>query len=466
MAETVVLVVLDSLRYDVFYEYLREQSSPFLSRFRDSAVEFRGATAAAPWSLPSHASMFTGKYPREHGALRFDTRISDDTPTLVGQLNDRGYATACFSSNEFVSTEYGFGDWDHAPDHYGKALFADAESPTSDESGARKVTDALGQIARSESPLKSLLNATHSQARRAPALVDDGGKAMTEDATAWLRSRSSDEDVFLFCNYMETHVMHKKLSSVAGRLWNVRNANRLAALESTLRDKQLVPDESALATETVQLFREVVADELRYLDRLLARLYRALRDTGRSDDCLFVLCSDHGDGLGEYGFVYHDLGGLTEPLVRVPLLVSHPDIGPDTVDRRVSLSWVYSTVLDFVDQHDGPVLTDSKTYPDLVGSENTGHILDVVDSPDDIHEYYLEDRLAVYRTAEPERKYLKVGDDYTVRRITRDGLDEGDDEPGGEEVVDAFEAENQSATVERFEPNERTQRRLRDLGYM
>lgn len=466
MAETVVLVVLDSLRYDVFYEYLREQSSPFLSRFRDSAVEFRGATAAAPWSLPSHASMFTGKYPREHGALRFDTRISDDTPTLVDQLNDRGYATACFSSNEFVTAEYGFGEWDHAPDHYGKALFDDAESPTSDESGAEKVADALGQVARSETPLKSLLNAIHSQARRAPALVDDGGKAMTEDATAWLRSRSSDEDVFLFCNYMETHDMHKKLNSLAGKLWNIRNMNRLGALESTFRSTDFRPDASVFSGEEIRLFRELVADELRYLDRLLARLYETLRNVGRSDDCLFLLCSDHGDGLGEYGFVYHAFGGLTEPLVRVPLLVSHPNIDPETIEQRVSLSWIYSTVLDFVDQRDGPVLTESETYPGLVGAESTGHLLDVVDSPNDVHEHYRNDRLAVYRVPEPERKYVKIGDECVIRRIERNGLNEADNGPGGDDVIAAFEAEYESTTTESFDLDEQTERRLRDLGYI
>lgn len=466
MTKTVILVVLDSLRYDVFSEYLREQNGPFLPQFRDSAVEFRGGTAAAPWSLPSHASMFTGKYPREHGALRFNTRLSDDTPTLVQKLNDRGYTTACFSSNEFVMPEYGFGNWDHCPDHYGKALFADANSPTSEEAGIRKVTDALGKVARSDKPGKSLLNAVHSQARRVPALVDDGGKAMTEDATTWIRNRASDEDVFLFCNYMETHVMHKKLSSVANKLWNVKNGNRLTMLESNLRSKEFPSNGFTLSAEAVRLYRELVADELRYLDRLLARLYGALRKTNRSDDCLFLLCSDHGDGLGENGFVYHDFGGLTEPLVRVPLLVSHPDVGPETVEQRVSLSWIYSTVLDFADQHDGPVLTDSETYPDFVGAENTGHILDVIDSPEDVPEHYLADRLAVYRTAEPERKCVAIDDDRVIRRVRKDGLDEADDGPGGDEAIDAFESEYESTTVETFEVNDRTERRLRDLGYI
>jgi len=466
MARTVVLVVLDSLRYDVFYDYLRERKSSFLSHFRESSVEFRGATAAAPWSLPSHASMFTGAYPREHGALRFNTRISGDRPTLVQQLSDHDYATACFSANEFVSSEYGFEGWDHRPDHYGQALFADASSPSSDEAGMRKIADALGQVTRSDKPFQSASNAVHSQARRAPALVDDGGGPMTKDAIAWIRDRSDEEDVFLFCNYMETHVMHKKLSNLAGKLWNLKNTKRLAELESKLRSKDLRPDESVLSKEDIQLFHRVAADELRYLDHLLGRLYRALNDAGRTDDCLFVLCSDHGGGLGEYGFVYHDFGGLTEPLVRVPLLVSHPGADPDTVDRRVSLSWIYSTVLDYVGQHNGPVLTDSETCPEFVGAENTRHVIDVVDSPGDVPEYYLKDRLAVYRTSEPERKYVKIGEDYVVRRIETDRLAEEDEGPGGHEVIDTFEAEHEPTTVEEFDLNERTERRLRDLGYI
>lgn len=466
MANTVVLVVLDSLRYDVFYDYLRSQDSPFLSHFQESAVEFNGATATAPWSLPSHASMFTGKYPREHGALRVDTRISNDTSTLIQRLNEQGYTTACFTSNEFVKAEYGFGGWDHQPDPYGRALFTDAHMPISAESGTRKVVDALMQIKQADKPLKSFLNAVHGQARRAPALVDDGGKAMTKDACAWIRDRPDEEDIFLFCNYMETHVMHKKLSSLTHRLWNVKNRKRLTRLESKLRSKDLHPDRTILTKEDVRLFHQVVTDELRYVDHLLARLYEELDDAGRTEECLFILCSDHGDGLGEYGFVYHDFGGLTEPIVRVPLLVSCPGVDQDTISSRVSLSWIYPTVLDFIDQSDGPVLTDTETHPKFVGTENTGHVLDIINSPADVSEYYRKDRLAVYLTSKEDQKHVKIDDDYVIRSIETDGLFEKDIGSGGEDVIEAFETEYEATPMEKFDLEKQTERRLRDLGYI
>lgn len=466
MAKTVVLLVLDSLRYDIFYDYLRTHEDSFLSRFKESAVEFTGATAAAPWSLPSHASMFTGLYPREHGALRFNTRIATETPTLIDRLNEQGYTTACFTSNGFVRDEYGFEGWDHRPDHYGQALFADANTPTSDKSGANKIVDALGQVKQAEKPVRTFLNAVHGQARRAPAVVDDGGKAMTRDACTWIRNRSDDEDVFLFCNYMETHVLHKRLSGLMRKVWNIRDQNRLARLETKLRSKDIRPDQSLLTEGDIQLFHHLVTDELHYLDRLIARLYEVLDETDRTEDCLFILCSDHGDGLGEYGYVYHDFGGLTEPIIRVPLLVSSPGVERDTVDSRVSLSWIHSTVLDFIARDNGPVLTDTQTHPEFVGAENTGHVLDVVDSSAAVPEYYLTDRLAVYQISEPTRKYVKVGKDCVIRRIEKDALSEENGGPGGEEIIEAFETRHEAMTTEKFDLNEQTEKRLRDLGYI
>lgn len=466
MSQTVAVVVLDSLRYDIFKNYLRANPNGFLNHLVDSSISFTGATAAAPWSLPSHASIFTGKYPREHGALQFNTRIRDEFPTLVDQLNQIGFTTACFTSNEFVQSDYGFGDWDHFGGHYGHARFPDAHSPLSDEEGIEKIKDALGQVRASNKPIKSLLNAFYSQARRSPALVDDGASSMTKDMIGWLERTPSDDDLFLFCNYMETHVYHKQLSTRLRRLWNVRNGRKLDSLHAKLRNKNLDPDATLLNDDDIALFNRVVTDELRYLEDRLSRLYDALLQQSQSGDCLFILCSDHGDGLGEEGFVYHDFGGVTEPLVRVPLVINSPTGRQEKVHRRASLSWIYSTVLNFVDEHDGPDLADPATYPTYVAAENTGHVMDIIDSPEDVHEYYLEDRLAVYQADEVNRKYVSAGDEYSVYSVETDGIKQTRLGEGGRDIIETFEQRHESKIGTKFEVSESTERRLRDLGYI
>jgi arylsulfatase A-like enzyme len=466
MTRTVVIAVLDSLRYDIFRRYVDgDDGAGFLSQLVGSSLDFTGATATAPWSLPSHASIFTGKYPREHGALRFNTRIREELPTLVEQLNDEGFLTACYTSNKFVQSDYGFGPWDRFSGHYGHARFPNAHSPISDESGVRKIPDALSQVASSDRPARSLVNGIYGQARRSPALVDDGGRLMTEDIVEFLHGIPSGDELFLFCNYMETHVYHKQLSSVRRRLWNVRNQNRLNELQSALRNKRLDPTDATLDGATTELFHRLVTDELRYLDRHLERLCDALESVGRDEEMLFILCSDHGDGLGERGFVYHDFGGITEPIVRVPLIVASPETGDETIRKRASLSWIYSTVLNFADEHDGPDLRDPTTFLDRVATENTGHVLDVVDSPEAVHDYYLKDRVAVYDD-DRERKYERTDGDHSVYRIEENGLGESRVGTGGRERIEAFERRHESVVGTKFELSESTEQRLRDLGYI
>jgi arylsulfatase A-like enzyme len=466
MPDTIVLVVLDSLRYDVFYNYLEKDESPFLKSFVESNVDFTGATATAPWSLPSHASMFTGMYPREHGALRANTRIGKDTPTLINRLNDHGFTTACFTANGFINPEFGFSGWDHRPDHYGHARFPDGDSPLSDETGISKIFDALGQVANSEKPHKSLLNAIYAQAKRSPPVADDHGKIMTRDLVQWLDQLPRREDLFLFCNYMETHDYHKQLSSLYKRLWNVAHKSDLDTIQSKLRRTDLDPNEQVFSDQESSLFKRIMMDELRYVDHLLDNINSALHQNGRGDDCVFIICSDHGEGAGEQGFVYHALGGLTEPIVRVPLIISAPNQRGSTIKKRVSLSWLYSSVLNFINDNTGPDLLDYKTFEPLVASENTMHILDIIDSKADIDEYYLKNRTAVYESNKPKRKHVRAGNKNSTYAIEPDGLDETLIGSGGYELVERFGKEHKTDVGESFEPDNSTKRRLRDLGYI
>ena len=96
----ILLVVWDACRYDYAVEH-----ASFLNELASSNLSFENAVAPSPWSLPSHASIFTGEYPHEHGSNRFGDSV--DTP-LVTELSDRGYTTYGVSANGFASQRTGF----------------------------------------------------------------------------------------------------------------------------------------------------------------------------------------------------------------------------------------------------------------------------------------------------------------------------------------------------------------------
>ena len=103
-----ILVVLDTVRADALslYGYHRD-TSPNLVRLARQGVRFDQASATAPWTLPSHASMFTGRWPHELGVGRYSA-LGGGYPTLAETFGARGYVTGGFVANPiFCHSSYG-----------------------------------------------------------------------------------------------------------------------------------------------------------------------------------------------------------------------------------------------------------------------------------------------------------------------------------------------------------------------
>ena len=89
---SVILISLDTLRADHLGCYGHERNtSPNLDALAAEGVVFEQVVAPAPWTLPSHASLLTGRYPSRHGALTTNDAISETVPTLAGLLGRGGF---------------------------------------------------------------------------------------------------------------------------------------------------------------------------------------------------------------------------------------------------------------------------------------------------------------------------------------------------------------------------------------
>ncbi|PSN12174.1 sulfatase, partial [filamentous cyanobacterium CCP5] len=99
----ILFLVLDTQRADRLSCYGYDQpTSPNLDAIAAEGSRFKQAVAAAQWTVPSHASMFTGLYPSEHGLLQSYSVMSADCATLAERLRDGGYFTAGFCNNPLV----------------------------------------------------------------------------------------------------------------------------------------------------------------------------------------------------------------------------------------------------------------------------------------------------------------------------------------------------------------------------
>lgn len=322
----VVLISIDSLRADRTTPYGHrsetapgEQTTPFLDQMAREGTLFEQASAASPWTLPSHVTLLTGMHPREHGVRSRRERISDRLELVSGAFSRAGYRTAGFYSGPFLHNVWGFG---HGFDVYqpGVAYLADPEA------GARLAN------ARKAGEMEDLHDRSHADAECAEQVV---GKALD-----WLeRDERWREPFFLFLHLWDPHYDYGAPAEYRRRF--------LPADDGSTRGDELMDLDVEL---TPQLKRELLAlydAEIRYTDDWIARLFARLEQWGIADDVIFVVTADHGDEFLEHGNRGHHLT-LYEEVVRVPLLIRAPGLAPAgrRIGASVSLTDVAPTLLD------------------------------------------------------------------------------------------------------------------------
>ena len=144
-ARNLLLVTIDTLRADHVgaYGYARSQAS-FVDEVARSGVAFERAYAAAPITLPSHATLMTGRYPPGHGSRDNGMHVSTTVPTLATELKAHGFRTAAFVAAFPLDHQFGL---DRGFDVYGDRLPRGPDGKPSNERPASQVVDeAIGWL--------------------------------------------------------------------------------------------------------------------------------------------------------------------------------------------------------------------------------------------------------------------------------------------------------------------------------
>jgi hypothetical protein len=103
---SIILIVMDTVRADVFQPLLDSGKVNNIEAIKKNGVYQSESKYNAPWTVPAHGSIFTGKYPSQHG-------ITGNSPThnsnpLVEDLIHKGYSTAAFCANPWFTPEFDF----------------------------------------------------------------------------------------------------------------------------------------------------------------------------------------------------------------------------------------------------------------------------------------------------------------------------------------------------------------------
>jgi arylsulfatase A-like enzyme len=285
------------------------------------AVVYPRAVSVAPWTLPAHASLFTGRYPSGHGAHELHHLLGPALPTMAEWFRERGWRTAAVSANAWVSPEIGFGR--------GFDEFIRVWQLTRTDSDLAGVMKVAQHLPRHRKALRVLaggrpadaLNLASRFVRRRLRYGDFNAGRVTREALR-LAATAGTTPLFLFVNYMEAHAPY----------WGpARYRRRLLPPGVSGRRARRIPQSSSrvnagvarLRPEDFAVLRRLYLAELRYLDELLQQLLGGIDQRRGLDGATVVVLSDHGDNIGEHGLLGHNYS-LWETLLHVPLVVRFP----------------------------------------------------------------------------------------------------------------------------------------------
>jgi len=334
---SVLVVVLDTVRKDHLTPYGYDRpTTPGLEQFAEEARVYEQAVTPAPWTLPVHASMFTGLYPSEHDATQEDPYLAEEITTLAESLSAAGYATACYSSNAWI-TPYtrltaGFADQDNffevMPAELLAGPLADLWQRINDSDRLRTMADRLVELGNT---LHEYLADSSGADSKTPEVIDRLVEFVDD----------RDDGYFAFVNLMDAHLPYYPPDEYRAEF--APDVDPDAVCQNS---KEYNSGAREVDDEEFEAIRGLYDAELRHIDAELERLFDWMRENGEWEETTVVVCADHGELHGEHDLFGHEFG-LYDPVINVPLLVKDPDVDPGRDEETtVELLDLYHTVLD------------------------------------------------------------------------------------------------------------------------
>lgn len=342
----ILFIVLDTARYDVIHE---EGIMPNLAQISKNATNFTEAHANAPWTLPSHASIFSGKYPSEHGTGIEENYFSYNRD-LISQLNEHDYETVAFSNNPWISPDYGFDQFDTFYPCW--QLFQrgdDLAEISQEEKTTTQITQIGKKLFSTDAPF-TIANAAYMKLFEGKY---DSGAALTNfRIRRWLKKRDDSTPFFAFVNYMEPHLEYDPPKKYKQKLLSESNRSRA---KSVNQDPWAhVTGSVEMTQEDFDVLKQLYRAEVRYLDERIGELWKKLQEHGLMDDSTLIITGDHGENIGEFNLMDHQYH-LNESLTHVPLyLLTSESVGSASIDDLVELRYLYPTILDIAGVRDHP----------------------------------------------------------------------------------------------------------------
>ena len=360
----IILIVLDTLRKD--------KSSEIEKLVEEYGfISYNNVIAPSSWTIPSHASMFTGLYAAYHGAHETkvrkppDVRLKKREDFLASVLRRRGYASFLLSANPQVGPRTGFSDFDYIKE-VRKPIFTVLSVKGREylihmrwSKNINSTKDSLKFLLKNKKYYLFLMFAVDYIFYRINSLLlyifrrwpkEKGSKKIKRELQTILKKNKKNPS-FIFVNLIEVHepyLVFEKLSFID----NFRKNG---------------PD-----PKYVEKWIKLYEKETRYLCKRVANILKMLEKEGELANSLIIITSDHGQLLGEDGKIGHGTF-LHDELLSVPLFIKYPDsikISKKSSKKSwISINSLYTLLLKF---SEGDLTSDSCLFSKTVFAESYG----------------------------------------------------------------------------------------------
>jgi len=364
----IIVLIFDTLRSDYLSCYGGETDTTAFQRAAGDGVLFESAFGVAPGTPISHASVYSGQYPSEHGVTGQYLPLPEDVPVMAEWFRSTGYDTFGITGPSKMGSDWGY-------DRGFNELFEpyyDMPSPTSLENVYKALIDD---------------NYRNYFLRQ----ITKGGQERTRFKFNLLQKKISsdlDRPFFTLCNFTTAHGPYDpprpyKTNATPGftrpRLFLTEflfdnhgkvedpdiRFERIVNLQYGDGAGRYLANPDYLNEKEIKLLRDWYTASIEYLDDELDRFLEFYRRE-LIDDTILVLTADHGEQLGEHGLWEHSYYFYDETL-KIPLIILGPDL-PEGKRRADIASHVdmFDTLCDLCDI-EPPTATSGNS---LFGGEN------------------------------------------------------------------------------------------------
>jgi len=336
----VVLIVMDAVRADHLssYGYHRKTSSN-LDMLAKQGVLFENAFSAAEWSYPSHASIFTGKYPSFHKTLGKDVFLHKENTTIAEILDLNGYQTIGISGNILLSPANGFDKGfqkyivldtpfrsfkfiKQSPKDFIRTLIYGLDSYT------YRNVEMIKRFLSKRNEKKPFFLFSNLYNCHAPYDPPRSFKRRFCD--------SLDEPMFYLMEYLSNKLVGHTGEKLRDSSLDVRKLNRIASDDGQY---SFMAKELEVSEEEWEVVKSWYDGGISYLDYRLGQLIGFLKDKEIFDNTLLIITSDHGENFGEHGLATHQFC-LYDSLLHVPLMMVYPNV----ISKGIRISSLASTI--------------------------------------------------------------------------------------------------------------------------